>query len=149
MSVFNKINDFEEHVHHGVHDFANDQLAVALSNTAPGSETNDPSADGNGILANVTTVALNLKGVTPDNITTVSDGQTGGTYKLTLQDLTLTADVGGQVNFRYVYIYNKDSTGVANALICYFDKGSVVSLSEEDDQLDLDFDDVNGLFQST
>ena len=49
MASFNKVNDFVVNAVHNM-DLASDQLAVALTNTAPGSESSNPTADGNGIV---------------------------------------------------------------------------------------------------
>ena len=56
MASFNKVNDFILHAVQNM-DLESDQIKIALSNTAPGSESSDPSADGNGVLANVTEVS--------------------------------------------------------------------------------------------
>lgn len=147
MASYVKINDFVLHKAEGVHDLGSDQLMCALSNTAPGDETNDPTADGNGVLANVTEIAYtNLDGENPRNITTTSSAQTGGTYKLTLTDLTLTADGGSVGPFQYVYIYNDGPTDPANPLICYHARTAETTL-EDGDKLTLDFDDIEGLLQ--
>lgn len=144
MATFTQINDFAEHVAEGVHDLGSDQLAVALSNTAPGSESSDPTADGNGVLGNVTEVSYtNLSGVNPRNLTTSTSAQTSGTYKLVIADLTLTA--GGDVGpFRYVYTYNEDAA--SDQIIGVHDYGSSITLHDTE-TLDLDYDGTNGLMQ--
>lgn len=145
MATYNKINDFVEHVHEGVHNLASDQLVVALSNTAPSAEASDPSADGNGILGNVTEITYT--NLSSRNITTSSSGQTSGTYKLTLADLTLSSSGGSTGPFQYVYIYNDTPTSPADPLIAWFDNGTSITL-QDGESLDIDFDDANGLFQS-
>jgi hypothetical protein len=145
MASFNKINDFVEDLAEGVHDLGSDQIAVALSNTAPGAEGSDPTGDGNGDLGNVSEVGYgNLSGANPRNVTTTSSTQSGGTYQLTLTDLTLTASGGSVGAFRYVYIYNEDAA--SDELICYYDYGSSITLADGE-TLDIDFDNANGLFQ--
>ena len=144
MATFTKINDFVEHLANGVHDLDTDQLTVALSNTAPASETSNPTADGNGLLANVTQIAYT--NLSTRNITFSSDGQTSGTYKLTLTDLTLSASGGAVAQFRYVYIYNDGTTALVDPLICVYDYGSAVDLADGE-SLDIDFDGANGLLQ--
>ena len=142
MATFNKINDFVEHVAEKVHNLGADTLTIALSNTAPASETSDPSADGNGVLANVTQIAYT--NLSSRVITVSASAQTSGTYKLTLTDLVLTASGGAVASFRYVYIYNDTPTSPADALIGYYDYGSVVTLADGD-TFTIDFDATNGV----
>jgi hypothetical protein len=143
MATFGKINDFVEHTAEKVHNLASDQFVLALSNTAPGSETSNPQSDGNGILANVTQIAYT--NLSSRNITTTSSAQTGGTYKLVLTDLTLTAS-GDVATFRYVYVYNDTPTSPADPLICVYDYGSAVTMHIGETFL-VDFDATNGLLQ--
>lgn len=127
MATYNKIADFVEHVNEGVHNMASHQLVVALSNTAPASETGTlPTADGGGVLANVTQIAYT--NLSTRNITLSTSSQTGGTYSLVLTDLTLSA-TGTVAQFRYVYVYNDTPTSPADPLICYFDYGSALDLT--------------------
>lgn len=127
MATYNKIADFVEHVNEGVHNMASNQLVVALSNTAPASETGTlPTADGGGVLANVTQIAYT--NLSSRNITLSTSSQTGGTYSLVLNDLTLSA-TGTVAQFRYVYVYNDTPTSPADPLICYFDYGSALDLT--------------------
>ena len=140
MATFNKINDWVDYLGEDV-DLASDQFVIALSNTAPGSEASNPTADGNGVLANVTQVAYT--NLSSRNITTTSSSQTGGTYKLVLQDLTLTSSGGATGPFRYIYVY--DDTVAGDPLICYFDYGSSITLNDGE-SLAIDFDGTNGLF---
>ena len=146
MATYQKVNDFVEHVHEKVHDLSSDQLVVALSDTAPASEASDPTADGNGVLANVTEISYT--NLSSRNITTSSSAQTGGTYQLTLADLTLTASGGSVGPFRYVYVYNDTPTAPADPLIAYYDYGSSITLADGE-TFDIDFNDANGLFQAT
>lgn len=140
MATFNKVNDFVEDLAEKVHNLGSDQLVVALSNTAPASETSDPSGSGNGVLANVTQVAYT--NLSTRNITTSSSAETSGTYKLTLTDLVLTSSGGTTGPFRYVYIYNDTST--SDSLIGYYDYGSSITL-QDGDTFTIDFDGTNGL----
>ena len=141
MATFTKVNDFVEHIAEKVHNLGSDQLTVALSNTAPAAETPVPTADGNGVLANVTEIAYtNLSART---ITTSASAVSSGTYKLTLTDLTLTAS-GAVATFRYVYIYNDTATN--DELICVYDYGSAITMANGETLL-IDFDAANGLLQ--
>lgn len=143
MATFNLINDWLANMVENA-DLESDQFVVALSNTAPGDESTNPTGDGDGILANVTEVTYT--NCSSRNITTSSSGQTSGTYKLVLTDLTLTASGGTVGAFRYVYIYDDTVATPADPLICYYDYGSSITLADGE-TIDIDFDDSNGLFQ--
>jgi hypothetical protein len=133
MATFTKINDFVEAVAEKKHDLGSDTLTVALSNTAPASETSNPTADGNGVLANVTQISYT--NCSARAITTSSSSQTSGTYSLVLTDLTLTASGGTVGPFRYAYIYNDTATN--DELIGIYDYGSSITLADgETFQLD-------------
>ena len=143
MATFNKINDFVENLAE-VMDLGSDQLVVALSNTAPASETNNPTADGNGVLANVT--QIDYTNCSSRNLTTSSSSQSGGTYKLILADLTLTASGGSVGPFRYIYIYDDTPTSPADPLIGYYDYGSSITLNDGD-SFTIDFNATDGFIQ--
>lgn len=145
MATFTKLNGFVEHLAEKVHDLDTDQIAVALSNTAPGSETPDPSVNtADCVLANVTEVSYT--NCSSRAVTTTSGAQTGGTYKLVLADLVLTATGGSVGPFRYVYIYNDTPTSPADPLIGYYDYGSSITLNSGE-TLTIDFDPTNGVLQ--
>lgn len=143
MATFNKINDWVDNMVEDV-DLASDVMMIALSNTAPGSETSDPTADGNGILGNVTEVVYTF--CSSRTITTTSSSQTGGTFELILVDITLSASGGAVGPFQYVYVYDDTVATPVKPLICYYDYGSAITLNDGEDLL-VDFDQVNGLFQ--
>jgi len=143
MATFNKVNDFVVNAVHNM-DLASDQVVVALSNTAPGSESSNPATDGNGVLANVT--AISYANCSSRNVTTTSSTQTGGTYKLVLADITLSASGGDVGPFRYVYLYNDTVTVPADPLIGYYDYGLSLTLNDGD-SFTLDFSAANGVLQ--
>lgn len=146
MATFTKINDFVEALAEGAHDLDTHQLTVALSDTAPGSEGSNPTADGNGLLANVTQIAYTF--LSSRDIILVSSSVASGIYKLVLTDLVLTSTGGTTGPLRYVYIYNLDTVVLADPLVCVYDYGSSISLLDGE-QLTIDFDPTNGLFQLT
>ena len=119
MATFTKINKFVEAVAEKVHNLGSDQLVIALTNTAHTSTW--------GQLSDLTEVAYT--NVSSRDITTTSSAQTGGTYKLTLTDLTLTAS-GAVGPFQYIYIYNDTATN--DELVGYYDYGSAVTLASGD-----------------
>lgn len=142
MATFTKLNGFVEHLAEKVHNLGSDQLVVALSNTAPGSEGTPPTGATTACkLANVTQISYT--NLSTRNITTSSSAQSSGTYSLILTDLVLTAS-GAVGPFRYVYIYNDTATN--DELIGYYDYGSSISLANGE-TFTLDFDGTNGLLQ--
>jgi hypothetical protein len=145
MAGFNKLAGFVEHLAKGYHgNLSSATLQVALSNTAPGSESTPPTgAETTTILANVTQIAYT--NVSSRTLTTSSCTQSGGTLSLILADLVLTAS-GAVGPFRYIYIVNTSSTTRTNALIGYYDYGSSISLALGE-TFTLDLDNVNGLLQ--
>jgi hypothetical protein len=143
MATFNKINDFVVNAVHNM-DLQSDQIVVALSNTAPSAEATNPTTDGNGVLANVTEISYT--NCSTRNVTTASSTQTSGTYKLVLNDITLTATGGDVGPFRYVYIYNDTVATPADPLIGYYDYGLSLTLNDGD-SFTLDFSATDGVIQ--
>ena len=143
MASFNKVNDFVVNAVHNM-DLESDQVVVALSNTAPGSESSDPSADSNGILGNVTEISYT--NCSSRNVTTSSSSQASGTYKLVLADLTLTASGGAIGPFRYIYLYDDTVTSPADPIIGYYDYASSLTLNDGD-SFTVDFSAANGVLQ--
>ena len=143
MATFNKVNDFVKNAVHNM-DLESDQIVVALSNTAPSAETSNPALDGHGVLANVTQISYT--NCSSRAVTTTSSTQTGGTYKLVLADITLTASGGDVGPFRYVYIYNDTVAAPADPLIGYYDYGLSLTLNDGD-SFTLDFSATDGVIQ--
>tara|TARA_B100000035_G_scaffold49461_1_gene38028 strand:+ start:22209 stop:22649 length:441 start_codon:yes stop_codon:yes gene_type:complete len=141
MAVFNKLNGFVEHLSEGVHNLGTDQLVLALSNTAPSAETTAPTTStANCILANVTQVSYT--DLSTRNVTTTTSEQSSGTYRLVLQDITLSS-TGTVGPFRYIYLYNDTPTSPADPLIGYFDYGAGLTLNNGE-SLTIDFDQSSG-----
>ena len=139
MVAFNYINDFWFDLGKGEHDFDVDSLRIALSNTAPASETSDPTANGNGVLANVTQISYTNytdDSTTDREVENVTWSQSGADAVLTGDHITITASGGSIADFRYVYLYNSAAAG--SALIGYWDNGSTVSLTDGS-TLEIDF----------
>ena len=128
MASFTKVNDFVVNLANAM-DLDADTLIVALSNTDPTSGT-DVTADGNGILANVSQISYtNLSSRTLANVTST---QTSGTYKLSADDLTLTASGGSVAAFRYIVVYDDSVTSPADPVIGYYDYGTSLTLNDGD-----------------
>lgn len=141
MATFNKINDWVENEGE-VADLDGDTFTVALSNTAPGSESTPPTGDGAGILANVTQISYT--NCSSRTLTLASSSQSSGTYTIDFNNLTLTASGGNVGPFRYVYIYDDTPTSPADPLVCYFDYGSSITLADGE-TLDINFN-ASGLY---
>ena len=132
MATFTKFQPFVEAVAEKKHNLGSDQLKVALTNTAPNATDST--------LSQITEVSYTY--LSTRNITTSTSAQSSGTYKLVVSDLTLTSTGGSTGPFRYIVIYNDTATN--DDLICYFDYGSNLTLSDGD-TLNLDFDGTDGL----
>ena len=131
MASFTKFQPFVEDLAEGVHNLGSDQLAVALTNSAP-SATDDQLSD----ITEITYTNLSSR-----EVTTSTSAQTTGTYKLVCADLTLTAS-GAVGPFRYVVLYNDDATN--NELIGYYDYGDEVTLASGE-TFTVDFDASSGV----
>ena len=142
MASFTKVNNFVKNAVEAMN-LGTDTLAVALSNTAPGSESTNPTGDSGGILANVTQISYS--NCSSRTLTTSSSSQTSGTYKLVVADLTLTAS-GTVGPFRYIYLYDDTVTSPADPLIGLYDYGASVTLNNGD-TFTLDFSPSNGVIQ--
>lgn len=133
MASFTKFQPFVEHLAEKVHNLGSDQLVIALCAAA------SAPVNTNGVLADLTTIAYT--NLSSRNITTTSSTQTGGTYKLVLADLVLTASGGSVATFRYVVIYN--DTATSDNLIGFYDYGSNVTLADGE-TFTIDFDGSGG-----
>ena len=132
MASYTKFQSFVEAMAEKVHNLGSDAIKVALTNVAP-VNTNTKLSD----LTEIAYTNLSARAVT-----TTSSVQTSGTYKLILQDLTLTASGGAVATFRYVVIYNDTATN--KELIAFFDYGAAgVTLADTETFL-IDFDGTNG-----
>jgi hypothetical protein len=132
MAVFNKFNPFVEAVAEKVHNLGSDQLTLALTNTLPTSA--------NSVLADITQITYT--NLSTRNLTTSASSQTGGLYKLVVNDITLTSTGGSTGPFRYLVVYN--STAAGGPLIGWYDYGSSLTLNSGE-SLAVDFDGTNGL----
>jgi hypothetical protein len=134
MATYNKFNAFVEALAEKVHNLGSDTLKVALTNTLP--------VAANSVLTDITEISYT--NCSSRNITTTSSSQTGGTYKLVLADLVLTASGGTVGPFQYVVVYN--DTSASDNLIGWFDYGAALTLGDNE-TLTVNFDGTNGLLQ--
>jgi hypothetical protein len=141
MATFVKVNDFVHHLGEGGHNFAaagGDQYQVALSNTAPGSESSNPLLDGDGVLANVSQIAYT--NLSTQNLVINTSTVSSGTWTINFTDLVLSA-TGAVATFQYVYVFNQDmlTTPATDGLVCHFDYGSPLTLADGE-SLTIDFE---------
>lgn len=122
MATFSKFNCFIEDAMEGKHDFANDTLKIALTNSAPNAATNTTLSDitqianGNGYTTGGTAVA---------NVTST---RSGGNYTLNGDDVVFTASGGAIATFRYIVFYNDTATG--DPLIGFADIGEAKDITD-------------------
>lgn len=133
MASFQKFNQFVADAFNGVHNLASNQLTIALTAVAPVAT--------NSVLADLTQISYT--NISSRNITTTSSTQTGGAYKLIVQDLTLTAS-GASAAWRYVVVYNSTASG--SPLIGFYDYGQSVQFNNSGDTFTTDFNQTDGLF---
>jgi hypothetical protein len=139
-SAYNKFNVFVDDLAHGKHIFGTDVIKVMLTNTAPVA-ANAVKADiidiaaGNGYTAGGNTLAF------------TSASQAAGVEKVIFADSTFTA-TGAFATFRYAVLYNDTTASPVKPLICWFDYGSAISMTNLETFI-VDLDQVAGLFTIT
>jgi hypothetical protein len=141
MAAFNKFNNFVEHLAEGVHNFSSDSTCtptIALCSAA-----NAPLAS-YGTLSSITQISYT--NCSSRVMTVTSSTQTSGTYKLVLADLVLTASGGSVGPFRYVVLYNDDTTPIVDALIGWWDYTTDITLASGE-TFTINADESNGVFQ--
>ena len=134
MASYTKFNSFVEAIAEKVHNLGSDALTVALTNSAPSAS--------NTRLSDITEISYTH--CSTRALTISASSQSGGLYKLVINDLTLTASGGSFGPFRYVVIYNDTATN--DELIAFFDYGPSITVNDTETFL-LDFDGTNGLLQ--
>lgn len=120
-------------------DLGGDVLKVLLTNTAPTQSTGSVKGD-------ITEISAGNGYTAGGNTLTVSSStQSSGTYKLVIDDLTITASGGSIGPFRYGVIYS--DTSASDDLIGYMDYGSSVTLGDGE-FVTFDFSATNGVLQA-
>ena len=127
MASFTKAVDWVENESEVV-DLDGDSFLVALSNTAPASETNPPLANGNGVLANVTQISYT--NLSSRALTRSASVETAGVYKLDFDDLVLTATAGSVGPFRYIYVVDDTPSSPADPIIGVYDLVTPVTIGD-------------------
>lgn len=126
MAAYVKFYDYAEQVNKGVHIWGTHTFKAALTNTAP-AQTNTVLADITQIAATGGYTAGAGGGYTLDSIVL---SEATGTASLAIADEVITASGGSVGPFRYVVIYNDSATSPADALVCYYDYGSSITLAD-------------------
>jgi len=133
MATYTKFDSFVEKLAEKVHNLGSDSLVLALSNVAPTAATDS-------VLADITQIAYT--NLSSRALTVASSAQTSGTYKLTINDIVLSASGGSVAAFRYLIIYN--DTATSDELIGFYDYGSSLTLASGE-SLTVDFDGAGGV----
>lgn len=134
MASFVKFQPFVEKLAEKAFNLGSDALKIALCASA-----NAP-VNTNAVLADLTQVSYT--NLSSRDVSTSSSAQSSGTYKLVVNDLTLTASGGSVAAFRYVVLY--DDTAASDELIGFWDYGSSLTLADGE-SLTLDFDGSAGV----
>jgi len=119
MTAGNRFNSWIEYVNEKSVNFQTDAFVIALTNSAPVAT--------NSVLADITEISY--ANLSSRALTVAAASQTGGTYTVTANQLTLTAS-GAVATFRYVVMY--DSTPAGSPLVQYWDYGSAVTMQSGD-----------------
>lgn len=136
MSTYMKFDQFVEDKAKKIHDLGTDQMSLFLTNVAP--------VKTNSLIADIT--EIDYTNLSPMDLTTLSALQTDGTFRLMLENLTLTASGGPVAPFRWVGVYN--STAANGPLIAWADSGGIVNLVDGQ-TFDITFDQTNGFHSET
>ena len=131
MTTFTKINSFVEALAEKKINLGGTGLTIALTNTAHTSTWTK--------LSDLTQISYT--NLSTRVITVSTSVQTSGTYKLVCADLVLTAS-GAVGPFQYIYIY--DDAATDDDLVCYYDYGSAITMTNTD-TLTIDFSLTNGV----
>jgi hypothetical protein len=137
MATFNLVDSIGENLAEGKIDFSGDTLKVVLSNIA--------LAASDSVLADITEISAG-NGYTSggETVTVASSSQASGTYKLVLDDFSLTA-LGGSIGpFRYFVLV--DTTASGSPIVGWWDYGSEVTLSAGQ-SIGIDFSAAEGVLQ--
>ena len=142
MASYNKFQDYVEQLSKGVHNWSAHTFKEFFSNSAPVAT--------NTVLADITQIASG-NGYTAgagggNTLDTVTLTESAGTAKVTIADKVFTASGGSVGPFRYIGVYNDTASSPADALVCWYDYGSSITLADTE-TFTTDFDATNGLWQ--
>lgn len=112
-------------------DLTTDVLRIALSNTAPASQAQNPLLPGNGVLANVTQIAYTNYG---DSLTTdrtlqgVTCQLVGTNLVANFPSFVIQPSGGPLATWRYLYIFDDTPTSPVDPLLGCWDAGEAIAL---------------------
>jgi len=133
MATFAKVNDFVENLCQVI-DLDGDVWKMDLTSTAPTAGT-DATADGNGILANITPITYTnySDDLAVDRILTagsLTHAQTAGTFTWDYgADIVITASGGALASFQYIALWDDTVVSPVDPLFGYWDHGSAIVLA--------------------
>jgi hypothetical protein len=137
MAAFNKFNQWPQDLATAVHNLNTAALMVMLTNTAP--------TAANAVKADIAEIAAGFGYVAGGGAATFFSGaQTGGIYKLVLNDVLFTAVGGSIATFRYAVLYNSTPAVPLKPLIGWWDFGAAVNITNGNSFL-VDCDAANGV----
>jgi len=136
MPTYQNFLPFVAAAMNGKHVLATDQLMVALCDAA------DTPLASYSKLTDLT--EIDYANLSTREITTTSAAQLAGLFKLIVEDLTLTAS-GAVASFKHVVVYNDSATD--KDLICFYTLDSIVTLTNNGDNIVLDFNQTDGVFK--
>ena len=139
MAQFNKFNSFVEYLAEGKMNLENDALKVVLTNTLP--------IAANSVYGDLTEISGG-NGYTTGGlaVTVASSGQTSGTYKLVLNDLTIAASGGSIGPFRYFVLVDTTPVSPNKPLVGWWDYGAETTITDTNSVI-VDFSSSNGALQ--
>lgn len=136
MATFTKVNDFVLNLCEVI-DLDGDTWKFDLTSTAPTAGT-DATADGNGVLANITPISYTnyTDDLTADRTFTagtLTHTQSSGTFTFDYgADIVITASGGAIADWQYIVMWDDTPTSPADPLLGYWDHGSAISLASGD-----------------
>lgn len=136
MATYTKTNDGLLNMLEVI-DLDGDAWTFSLTSTAPTAGT-DVTADGNGVLANVTPISYTnySDDLAVDRVLTsgtLTHTQTGGTVTFDYgADVVITASGGALASWQYIPLWSDTPTSPADPVIGFWDHGSAIVLASNE-----------------
>ena len=124
MAAYVKFEKFSEDLVNGEHDFGAHTFKVLLANDAP-------SASADAVKTDLTSELTTGGGYTAGgSATTMSISRSGVTTTVDATNVVFTASGGSIGPFRYAILYNDTALSLTDPLICYWDYGSSITVTD-------------------